>query len=243
MVLTVLQISDASHPHSGTRGSPISDFYTPQRDKISLNVPDAMREDLPKVLLIGDSISQGYTWPVMDLLEGVCNVRRPRANCGDTRLGCEMLDRWLGDVQWDLIHFNWGLHDLCYRHPESTFYGHRDKQRGTISVPLENYAPNLQSLVERLLAHTPHLIWASTTVVPVGEAGRYEGDEEKYNAVAAEIMNRHGIPIDDLYSFSTSFDASMFVEPGDVHFTEAGMQKLAEQVARAIRQQLDHLGI
>jgi len=83
--------------------------------------------------------------------------------------------------------------------------------------------------------------WASTTIVPPNEAGRLEGDEVRYNAAAAQIMKRHQFPINDLHGLSSTFDASMFVGPGDVHFTEAGSQKLAEQVAQSIPNVVDTL--
>src|SRR5512133_119554 len=69
---------------------------------------------LPRVLLIGDSISMGYTLPVRTLLAGKANVHRPPENCGDTARGVKSLDKWLGDGKWDVIHFNFGLHDLKY---------------------------------------------------------------------------------------------------------------------------------
>ena len=69
---------------------------------------------LPRVLLIGDSISIGYTVPVRELLEGVTNVHRPQTNCGPTTKGVDEIDAWLGDGKWDVIHFNFGLHDLKY---------------------------------------------------------------------------------------------------------------------------------
>ncbi len=61
---------------------------------------------LPRVLLIGDSISIGYTVPVRKLLEGKANVHRPRTNCGPTTRGVQAIDEWLGDGKWDVIHFN-----------------------------------------------------------------------------------------------------------------------------------------
>src|SRR5882757_3092673 len=67
---------------------------------------------LPRVLLIGDSISMGYTLPVRELLAGKANVHRVPENGGSTRTGLEKLDAWLGKGKWDVIHFNWGLHDL-----------------------------------------------------------------------------------------------------------------------------------
>jgi acyl-CoA thioesterase-1 len=61
--------------------------------------------NLPRVLLIGDSISIGYTLTVRDELQGVANVHRPRQNCQGTIFGLEQLDAWLGSGRWDLIHF------------------------------------------------------------------------------------------------------------------------------------------
>ena len=62
---------------------------------------------LPRVLIIGDSISIGYTLPLRAALKGVANVHRPPTNCAHTWRGLEKIDEWLGDGKWDLIHFNW----------------------------------------------------------------------------------------------------------------------------------------
>jgi hypothetical protein len=67
---------------------------------------------LPRVLLIGDSISIGYTVPVQKLLAGKANVHRVPDNAGPTTHGVQFLETWLGNERWDVIHFNFGLHDL-----------------------------------------------------------------------------------------------------------------------------------
>ena len=69
---------------------------------------------LPRVLLIGDSISIGYTLPTRELLKGKANVHRIPTNGGPTIRGLVQIDSWLGDGKWDVIHFNWGLHDLKF---------------------------------------------------------------------------------------------------------------------------------
>jgi len=50
---------------------------------------------LPRVLLIGDSISIGYTAPVRQLLAGRADVRRVNGNASSSGYGLEHLDRWL----------------------------------------------------------------------------------------------------------------------------------------------------
>ena len=211
-----------------------SQYFTPKQDLEGLNAQSEAVQGLPKVLIIGDSISIGYTKLVVDQLKGVANVQRPKSNCGPTTRGLTSLKKWLGTNKWDVIHFNWGLHDLCYRHPQAKAYGNRDKVNGSLSVPLDQYEKNLEQLVTQLKKTGAKLIWASTTVVPEGEAGRKVGDEIKYNAIALKIMAKHGVAINDLHQLTASLPATSFTKPGDVHFTRAGYDKLAAQVAESI---------
>ena len=101
-----------------------------------------------------------------------------------------------------MIHFNWGLWDLCYRNPESKEQGHRDKIHGKLTFTPEQYAHNLDSLVTILESTGAKLIFATTTVVPEGEAGRFVSDAKRYNKVALEVMKKHKVHIDDLYKLS-----------------------------------------
>jgi lysophospholipase L1-like esterase len=187
--------------------------------------------DLPEVLIIGDSISNGYTPHVAQLLKEKAIVKHHRGNAQHTGTGLKKLDQWIGKTEWDVIHFNWGLWDLCYRHPESKVQGKRDKVNGTITTTLEQYEKNLDKLVTRLKKTDAKLIWAHTTVVPEKEAGRIVGDDKKYNDVAARIMQEYGVTINDLHSLSKAFPFEHFKKPGDVHYTMDGYKKLAEQVA------------
>lgn len=195
-------------------------------------------DPLPRVLLIGDSISIGYTRPVTKLLDGKAVVVHHKGNAQHTGTGLQLLDSWLGEKPWDVIHFNWGLWDLCYRSPESENQGSRDKENGTLTTSLEIYEKNLDQLVSRLKQTEAKLIWASISFVPPGEAGRKVGDDLCYNEVAARVMNKHGIAINDLNALTKEFDESLFTAPGNVHYTAEGSQKIAEQVAQAIQQAL-----
>ena len=96
-------------------------------------------EPMPLILIIGDSISIGYTPYVQEMFQGRAEVVHHKGNAQHTGTGLEKIDEWLGNESWDLIHFNWGLWDLCYRHPESKNQGHRDKERGTLTTPLDVY--------------------------------------------------------------------------------------------------------
>lgn len=194
----------------------------------------AQEADLPNVLIIGDSISLGYTPHVIEMLKGKANVRHHKGNAQHTGTGLKKLDQWIGDTKWDVIHFNWGLWDLCYRHPASKVQGKRDKVNGILTTSLDQYEKNLDELVTRLKATDAKLIWASTTVIPEGEAGRKRGDDQRYNDVASQVMKNHGVATNNLFSLTKSFAPELFVRPGDVHYTTEGYQKIAQQVSQAI---------
>ena len=192
-------------------------------------------KDLPRALIIGDSISIGYTPHVVTALKGKVEVIHHKGNAQHTGTGLKMLDRWIGGKQWDVIHFNWGLWDLCYRHSESKVQGRRDKVRGTLTISLEQYGKNLDQLASRLKKTKAKLIWAHSTTVPEGEAGRKVGDDDRYNEAAARVMKKHGIEINDLNALSDSFPSGLFTAPGNVHFKTEGSRRLGQAVAEKIR--------
>ncbi len=201
----------------------------------------AMPEDdpaLPNVLLIGDSISIGYTVDVRKFLKGKADVFRIPTNGETSRFGLENLDKWLGDRKWDVIHFNWGLWDICYRNPDSKEQGHRDKVNGTLSVTPDRYREDMEKIVARLKGTGAELIWCATTPVPEGEAGRKPGDEIAYNRIAAEIMAKHGVAINDLHAHALKKLPGIALKKGDVHFNAKGCVHLAEKVSESVSARL-----
>lgn len=188
---------------------------------------------LPRVLLIGDSISIGYTLPVRALMKGKATVHRPQANCGPTTTGLKSIDQWLGDKKWDVIHFNWGLHDLKYMGPNDGNLADPKASSSHQQVSPAEYEKNLRTLVERLKKTGAKLIWCSTTPVPEGSAGRVLDDAVKYNAIAAKVMADNQIPTDDLYTFAEARLKEIQLS-ANVHFSPEGYEALAKQVADSI---------
>lgn len=179
---------------------------------------------LPRVLLLGDSISIGYTVPVREGLAGKANVLRPPTNCSSTGNALNHLDSWLGKGKWDVIHFNFGLHDAKLP-PE-----------GVRHAPPEVYEKNLRELVKRLQATGATLVWATTTPVPNGgiiSPTRRFGSIDEYNAIARRVMEENGVAIDDLNAVITPHLAQMR-KPNDVHYTAEGSELLAKAVITAV---------
>lgn len=200
----------------------LGSFYLPihkrQKVKGQSNAWDFIRDDpeLPRVLLIGDSVSRGYTQAVRKEMKGEANIHRAPANCGPTRTGLEKLDTWLGDGKWDVIHFNFGIHDR--------------------KVPLPEYEERLAEITRRLKATGAKVVWASTTPIPGDwkEGPEMAGAIVEKNAAAARLMAKEGVAVDDLYS-AIHPRLAEFQNPADVHFNGGGYDFLGAQVAEAVR--------
>lgn len=193
-------------------------------------IPEAVT-GRPRVLLLGDSISIGFTLPVRELLGDAATVQRPAANCGQTAFALRHLADWLGAEKWDVIHFNFGLHDLKYLDHTGNYV---PPDQGRQVTPLDVYRRNLTAIVTRLLATGATPIFATTTPVPPGAAGRPAGSERPYNQCALEIMRAHGVAINDLWSLALQRQNDI-QRPNDVHFTTEGYRELAAEVARSVR--------
>ena len=196
-------------------------FYLPlykmEKARGSVSAWDYVEDDpkLPRVLLIGDSVSRGYTLPTRKALAGKVNVHRAPENCGPTANGLKKLDIWLGDGKWDLIHFNFGIHD-----------------RGTKTA---DYEQRLEQIIARLQKTGAMLMWASTTPVPGdGKDGpAAPAAIVTRNEAAARVMKKYNIAVDDLYAHMQPHLAE-YQNPKDVHFNGPGYDFLGQKVATEI---------
>lgn len=197
---------------------------------------------LPRVLIIGDSISIGYTQFVKELLKDEAIVTRPvtekgkRINCAGTQNGVINIDRWLQSQggNWDVIHFNFGLHDLKRIDP-TTGKSSNNPEDPNQSPPAE-YEKQLRTIVEKLKKTDAKLIFATTTPVPAGgvKPHRDVAAPAQYNKIALQVMQEHEIQINDLYSLANK-KLTEIQRPVNVHFTPEGSKYLAEEVAKQIR--------
>ena len=203
--------------------------------------------NLPNVLIYGDSISIMYTQRVRKQLAGKANVYRIFSNGSDSSafipkmekmhqtMRNEELDQpWTFD--WDVIHFNVGLHDLKYLKGKQL-----DRENGKQVTSIEDYETNLNSILAYLkeLAPNAKLIFATTTPVPEGEPGRFAGDAKKYNDVAKKVIqNSPEITINDLYQFTLPNQPTWWTKPGNVHFNMQGRNAQGDEVAKIILESL-----
>ncbi|MEI6176925.1 MAG: SGNH/GDSL hydrolase family protein [Verrucomicrobiota bacterium] len=210
-------------------------------------LPDPRINDdpkLPRVLVIGDSISMNYHESAKAALAGIANYHRNEGNCFSTEHGVRNTELWLGNYHekgfhWDVIQFNHGLHDL------KQTYDAKTDTWGDYAVPLANYKANLEKEIAMLSKTGAKLIWCTTTPVPNDNKStyaRHKGASKIFNDAALEVMHRHPeILITDLHAVvegSPVFDN--WRKTVDVHFYQKEEQQLLGQaVANTVRKALE----
>ncbi len=169
-------------------------------------------EDLPKALILGDTLYSGLSGLVTNELKG--RVQVVYKHPGSTSAALAQLDQLLGQDKWAVIHFNFGLADLHYRDPGTTSVRLMSKEAGGVLVtPPDQYGKNLQEIVKRLKATGAKLIWANTAPIKTSGPLYDAGSEVAYNEIAARIMTTNGVAINDMNSFATALAATTRGDP------------------------------
>lgn len=203
---------------------------------------DEARSQL-RVLILGDSISIGYTPYVQEGLIGEASVFRPTLeggarpeNCAGTSRGVKEVQGWLqiDGGSFDVIHFNFGLHDLKRVNAETGRGSNSSSDPHQADLNL--YMAQLGEIAGALQDSGAHLIFGTTTPVPPGgvKPHREPADVELYNRAAVELMSEMGIDVNDLYAVALP-RLSELQRPVNVHFTPEGSAALADAVVLAIQ--------
>lgn len=191
---------------------------------------------MKNIYLIGDSIrfgssnSPGYGITVKQKLAGTAEVFAPDENCRFAQYTLRQIRDWAQTTDAkniDVVHFNVGLWDVLRLDGDEPL------------TPLDVYISMLERICTKLHIYFPgaKLIFATSTAVIEEDASadflRYNAEIEAYNAAATKLMDKLGIPVDDLYSVSRKLDRSLHADW--VHPNEAGAQILADAVIKSIK--------
>lgn len=183
---------------------------------------------LPRVLLIGDSIANGYGARVAEQLKGKANVDlwlTPEWLSPDLdRQAAKIVSRY----PYKIIHFNEsGLHAWAPGR-----------------VPDGQYGPRMRAYITVLkkAATQAKLIWASTTPITVlghpTELSKLNDLISKRNALCKRVMKENKIQVDDLYEVMIH---RLYLGRGDrFHWNSEGFQLLANAVVKSILPFLQH---
>ena len=185
--------------------------------------------DIPRVLLLGDSIRMSYQPHVAKLLDGKADVVGPADNCQYSLYTLSSLDRWIGELgKPDIVHWNNGIHDS----------GH-NPARSPVQIPIDMYRANLEFILNRLIALTPRVVWATITPVHpdrlfIKTEWAWRNEEiDQYNKVASGLMTSRGIPVNDLHTLVWN-NVSGLLSEDQLHLSEDGQNACADAVAHCV---------
>ncbi|MBI4893114.1 MAG: SGNH/GDSL hydrolase family protein [Acidobacteria bacterium] len=182
-------------------------------------IPNTNDHALPRVLLIGDSITRGYGPIVEKQLKDKAYVARlaTSKSLGDPAL-LEQVALVLREHTFDVVHFNNGMHGNGYTEAA--------------------YAAALPELLAALRKQAPRAKLILATTTDVREKNNPEKVDPKTarmierNRLVAEFAARERIPVDDL--FAVIKDRPEMHVPDGVHFNQEGYATLAAQVVQAL---------
>jgi len=176
----------------------------------------------PRVLLIGDSILNGYLPYAVKALAGKVYVDAwVNPYCQSEHFNV-LLAEVLANGPYDVVHFNMGLHGW---------------QKGRI--PEGQFEPLTKAFVEIIQQKCPRakIIWASSTPVTVkGKPGELDPEINSnivgQNRMAAKVMAEMNVPVDDFYALLIT---QLNLARGDqFHWNAPAYRILADAAARAI---------
>ena len=177
-------------------------------------------KDLPRVLLVGDSITHGYQAKVREKLRGICRVDYVATSYAvDSKFYNDLVMNFVKDADYALVHFNHGLHGV-----------HMSKR---------TYKSRVKQLTDKI-AQRAKVVLVTTTLA-------YEDNLKKYNvtwhtrvkarnAALYELASEKGYAIDDLFTVSKNLPKSLRTD--GFHFTSDGSEKLAEAVCNCIKENI-----
>ena len=187
---------------------------------------------MKKLLLIGDSIRMNYDKYVRQALEGQVQVLTPDENARFAAYTYYAIGDWEHRQRFgedvDVIHWNVGLHDVIHFHYDD------------VMTPPEIYGYYLGRIIHRLKDVYPHAqqIFALSTpgrdekyVLPW--IVRKNKDIDEINRVALAVMEKNGVPVNDLASVVRGYDPDEIYADA-THYNYTGSVILAKAVLDAV---------
>jgi len=169
---------------------------------------------LPRVLLIGDSICNGYSGEVCKDLAGTAYVTFfATSKCVCDKSYLRSLAFFLDEYDYAVIHFNNGLHSLS-----------SDRQDWEACL-----RASIKLIKEK--GKGAKIFWASST--PLKDP-KLTAKAQELNAIAARVMSEEQIPINDLFALMNPLDRDANWSD-TFHFKGEAKKMQAKAIADCVR--------
>lgn len=175
------------------------------------------KNDRPRIVLVGDSITHNYQEFVRQRLQGKAYVDYIATSYSiDEAFYNVLIENFVNDSPYAILHFNFGLHGI-----------HLDKSE---------YRERTESLL-RKIAKNKKVILATSTIV-YQENNIFLNEKwmlrvRERNKILQEIAAKNEYEIDDLFTVSKKIEIKLRYKDG-THYTSAGYEILANEVASSI---------
>lgn len=173
---------------------------------------------LPRILIVGDSIANGYSAPLRKELIRLAHLDHFTTSYAiDNKLYFKFLSEFVKNSHYDLIQFNFGLHGW--------------------HIGANSYSKKISKIIEFLKDNCEILLLSNTTLVTDGISKKvnkrfYKKIIER-NQQLEIVSKKHNLPLLDMFSFSVKLDSSLRTNDG-FHFTSEGYEQFALEVKRTI---------
>lgn len=182
-------------------------------------IPSASKNDKPRVLLIGDSITNGYYGSVNNQLQDQAYCARfTTSACVADPAFHKQLEAMFSGYEYAVIHFNNGLHGMGYTE--------------------EEYRAGYEKALNSIRQHSPNaelILALSTPLQSTSEKDHLNPRIEERNSIVRELGEQHGAEINDLHSISREHPEH-YTDP--YHFNDVAIELQSEQVVDAVKRLL-----
>lgn len=182
--------------------------------------------DLPRVLLIGDSITNGYQQIVREALKGEYYVDYIATSYTlNSGFFFKLVVNYINNNKYDIIHLNQGLHGF--------------------SMSKKTYKEKLKKLINKIPSSSKVVLAESTIVKKIGNKAidkKWGKKLDERNASINELAKEMDLSINHLYEVSKNIPNDLRNEDG-IHYLYDGYQTLAKEVVSVIKMTYSNKGL
>ena len=183
---------------------------------------DTNNRDLPRVLLIGDSITCGYQQIVREAIRGKCYVDYIATSYTlNSGFFFKLINNYINNNKYDIIHLNQGLHGF--------------------SMSKKTYKEKLKRLINQIPSSCKVILAESTVVKKAGNKtidNKWDKKLDERNTSVNELAKEMNLSINHLYEVSKNIPNDLRTDDG-IHYLPDGYQILAQEVIHLVLRAMD----
>jgi lysophospholipase L1-like esterase len=237
-----------------------SEVVSPGDKPQAYDVRTVMIEDplLPRILILGDSISGGYFPGVRQRLDGKATVLGETAFTGQGKAQYRFytspaalkeggLATFLAERgPFDIVHFNMGIHEFAWINAPNYLKGKKltEADPANVKTEADAYAARLRDVVALIRKAGAVPVFATSTATKadgvIDHMPYYLSNCQAFNAAAERTMRELDVPVVDIYGLIQP-RIGEFISGDLIHFKGEASTEMANLIATQLKSQLGKL--